>query len=218
MGAIRVLKGTPGTHTHRDNHVRVRGGEVVVGEQRRQCGGTGPAGVGRWYIVQVLPGCTRTRTRTHAHTHTRTHARTRTRTCTHTCTRTQPCLQMHIPTTHVYTHAHTHSHLHCERPLRCRSVRRAELVLHRLLTAPSRRAFGACCARQTSMSISACMRGRRREREDTSPSRTRTASKTTQLGAGWGPLRNQTRRSPKNRVRDSGVGSFSGRDLRHCVS
>ncbi len=170
MGAIRALKGTPGTHTHRDNHVRVRGGEVVVGKQRRQCGGTGPAGVGRRYFVQVLPGRTRTRTRTrtHAHTHTRTHThtstRTRTRTHTHTRTRTQPCLQMHIPTTHVYTHAHTHAHLHCERPLRCRSVRRAELVLHRLLTPPSRRAFDACCARQTSMSISAYMRGRR-ERE-----------------------------------------------------
>ena len=109
MGAIRALKGTPGTHTHRDNHVRVRGGEVVVGEQRRQCGGTGPAGVGRSYIVQVLPGCTRTRahTRTHAHTHTRT--RTRTRICTHTRTRTQPCLQMHIPITHIHTRTHSHT-------------------------------------------------------------------------------------------------------------
>ena len=127
-------------------------------------------------------------------------------------TSSRSCRDVHA---HAHAHAHTHNHayrctypphtythLHCERPLRCRSVRRAELVLHRLLTAPSRRAFGACCARQTSMSISACMRGRRREREDTSPSRTRTASKTTQLAAGWGPLRKQTRRSPKNRVRD----------------
>jgi hypothetical protein len=217
MGAIRALKGTPGTHTHRDNHVRVRGGEVVVGEQRRQCGGTGPAGVGRWYIVQVLPGCTRTRTRTHAHTHTRT--RTRTRTCTHTRTHTQPCLQMHIPITHIHTHAHTHTHLHCERPLRCRSVRRAELVLHRLLTAPSRRAFGACCARQTSMSISACMRGRReRERghftftyedglEDDAAGR--------RLGSA---AESNPTKSEKSRQGLGRWDHFSGRDLRHCVS
>jgi hypothetical protein len=60
-------------------------------------------------IVQVLPGCTRTRahTRTHAHTHTRT--RTRTRICTHTRTRTQPCLQMHIPITHIHTRTHSHT-------------------------------------------------------------------------------------------------------------
>jgi hypothetical protein len=166
MGAIRALKGTPGTHTHRDNHVRVRGGEVVVGEQRRQCGGTGPAGVGRWYIVQSSRSCrdVHAHAHTHAHMHTRTHAHAHAHAYAHTHAHAHNHAHRCTYPSHTYTHAHTHTHLHCERPLRCRSVRRAELVLHRLLTAPSRRAFGACCARRTSMSISAYMRGRR-ERE-----------------------------------------------------
>ena len=180
---------------------------------------------GRRRPVVHRPGPAGMYTHTHTHTHTCTHAhtrtrtRTRTRTCTHTRTRTQPCLQMHIPTTHVYTHAHTHTHLHCERPLRCRSVRRAELVLHRLLTAPSRRAFGACCARQTSMSISAYMRGRReRERghftftyedglEDDAAGR--------RLGSA---AESNPTKSEKSRQGLGRWDHFSGRDLRHCVS
>jgi len=157
MGAIRALKGTPGTHTHRDNHVRVRGGEVVVGEQRRQCGGTGPAGVGRWYIVQVLPGCTRTRTRTRTRTHAHAHAHTHTHTHTHTT----------VPTD-AYTH-HTHTYTHSHTPaLRAAAAVSERSACRTCAASPAHGTITArlwCLLRATNIDVYICMHAGSTERE-----------------------------------------------------
>jgi hypothetical protein len=161
---------------------------------------------------------------THTHTHTCTHAHTHTHTHTHmhTHTHTHTTMPTDAHTHHTRIHTRTHNRAYrCTYP--SHTYTRTHTLTH-TCTASGRCGVGAfgvpnlCCIacsrhhhgaplvlaardKHRCLYLHACgVDGR--EREDTSPSRTRTASKTTQLGAGWGPLRNQTRRSPKNRVRD----------------
>ena len=114
-------------------------------------------------IVQVLPGCTRTRahTRTHAHTHTRT--RTRTRICTHTRTRTQPCLQMHIPITHIHTRTHSHTPA-----LRAAAAVSERSACRTCAASPAHGTITArlwCLLRATNIDVYICMHAGSTERE-----------------------------------------------------
>ena len=222
MGAIRALKGTPGTHTHRDNHVRVRGGEVVVGEQRRQRGGTGPAGVGRWYIVQSSRSCrdVHAHAHTHAHMHTRTHAHAHAHAYahTHTRTRTQPCPQMHIPITHIHTRTHSHTPA-----LRAAAAVSERSACRTCAASPAHGTITArlwCLLRATNIDVYICIHaGSTGERERTLHLHVRGRPRRRRS---WPPVGVRCGSKPDEvRKIASGiraVGSFSGWDLRHCVS
>ena len=134
-------------------------------------------------------------TRTHAHAHAHAYAHTHAHAHNHAYRCTYP--------PHTYTHTHTLTHT-CTASGRCGVG--AFGVPNLCCIACSRHHHGAPLVlaardKHRCLYLHTC-RVDGREREDTSPARTRTASKTTQLGAGWGPLRKQTRRSPENRVRD----------------